>query len=117
MKLKFLTLLFTGLFSLSFSQIKIMKREDISKINTNWRLSKTTSGTYGIADKSGKTIVQPVYSKINKFGEYAEDLALVKNVSDGYGFIDKSGKEVIPARYELQEIKTNFTSLRKKYME
>ncbi len=94
----------------------MLKREDISKINKNWRLIKTTAGTYGIMDKNGKTISQPIYSKINKFGEYSNDLALVKNASGTYGFIDKSGKEVIPSQYELEYIKVNFSSLHKKYI-
>jgi hypothetical protein len=116
MKSKFLILICMTVFSLSFSQIKMSEREDISKINKNWRLTKTNSKTYGISDKSGKVIVQPVYSKINTFGEYAEDLALVKNITGTYGFINRSGAEVIPAYYELEEIKTNFSALKKKYI-
>lgn len=92
------------------------KREDISNINRNWRLVKTSAGTYGIMDKNGKTISKPIYSKIYKFGEYSNDLALVKNASGTYGFINRSGNEIIPSQYELEYIKINFSSLYKKYI-
>lgn len=116
MKFKIITLLCFTLFNLSFSQVKLSKRDDISKINKNWRLAKTVSGTYGIMDKGGKIIVQPIYSKINNFGEYSEDLALVKNISGSYGFINNSGTEIIPPQYELNYIKNYFSSLYKKYV-
>lgn len=116
MKSKLLILCCMSVFSFSFSQMKISKRDDISKINKNWRLAKTNSGTYGISDVSGKIIAQPVYSKINKFGEYSEDLALVKNITGTYGFINRSGTEIIPAHYELEYIKKNFSVLKKKYI-
>lgn len=67
-------------------------------------------------DKGGKVIVQPVYSKINDFGEYAGDLAMVKNISGTYGFINSSGTEIIPPQYELNYIKNNFSALYKKYI-
>lgn len=116
MNLKLLILIGITLFSFSFSQVKLSKREDLSRINKNWRLTKTISGTYGIIDKSGNIIVQPVYSKINKFGEYSNDLAMVKNISGSYGFINLSRTEAIPARYELKYIQNNFSSLYKKYI-
>ena len=117
MKSKLLILCCMSVFSFSFSQMKITEREDLSKINKNWRLTKTHSGTYGISDKSGKIIVQPVYSRINKFGEYADDLALVKNIAGTYGFINRSGTEIIPANYELDYLEKNFSVLKKKYMQ
>ncbi|WP_185156467.1 WG repeat-containing protein [Chryseobacterium sp. Tr-659] len=116
MKTKFLILICISVFGFSFSQIKISKREDLSRINKNWVLTKTKSGTYGISDKNGKVVVQPVYSKINTFGEYSDDLALVKNISGAYGFINSSGSEIIPCNYELEYIKTHFSSLHKKYI-
>ncbi|MCD9617689.1 WG repeat-containing protein [Chryseobacterium gleum] len=117
MKSKLLILCCISVFSFSFSQMKITEREDLSKINKNWRLTKTHSGTYGISDKSGKIIVQPVYSRINKFGEYADDLALVKNIAGTYGFINRSGTEIIPAHYELDYLEKNFSVLKKKYIQ
>jgi len=117
MKSKLLILCCMSIFSFSFSQMKIIEREDLSKINKNWRLTKTHSGTYGISDKSGKIIVQPVYSRINKFGEYADDLALVKNIAGTYGFINRSGTEIIPAHYELDYLEKNFSVLKKKYIQ
>lgn len=117
MKSKLLILCCMSIFSFSFSQMKITEREDLSKINKNWRLTKTYSGTYGISDKSGKIIVQPVYSRINKFGEYADDLALVKNIAGTYGFINRSGTEIIPAHYELDYLEKNFSVLKKKYIQ
>lgn len=117
MKSKLLILCCMSVFSFSFSQMKITEREDLSKINKNWRLTKTHSGTYGISDKSGKIIVQPVYSRINKFGEYADDLALVKNIAGTYGFINRSGTEIIPAHYELDYLEKNFSVLKKKYIQ
>ncbi|MFZ4927505.1 WG repeat-containing protein [Chryseobacterium sp. Mn2064] len=116
MKAKLITLLCFFLFTFSFSQVKLSKRNDISKINKDWRLTKTISGTYGIMDTGGKIIVQPVYSKINTFGEYSEDLAMVKNISGSYGFINRSGTEIISPQYELSYIKNNFSSLYKKYI-
>ncbi len=116
MKAKLLILTCMAVFSFSFSQVKTSERQDISKINKNWRLTKTNSGTYGISDTSGKVIVQPVYSKINRFGEYSVDLALVKNITGSYGFINTSGTEIIPSHYELDYIKNNFSALRKKYI-
>ncbi|QBJ88842.1 WG repeat-containing protein [Chryseobacterium gleum] len=117
MKSKLLILCCMSVFSFSFSQMKITEREDLSKINKNWRLTKTHAGTYGISDKSGKIIVQPVYSRINKFGEYADDLALVKNIAGTYGFINRSGTEIIPAHYELDYLEKNFSVLKKKYIQ
>ncbi|MCE4064078.1 KWG Leptospira [Chryseobacterium gleum] len=117
MKSKLLILCCISVFNFSFSQMKITEREDLSKINKNWRLTKTHSGTYGISDKSGKIIVQPVYSRINKFGEYADDLALVKNIAGTYGFINRSGTEIIPAHYELDYLEKNFSVLKKKYIQ
>jgi len=117
MKSKLLILCCMSIFSFSFSQMKITEREDLSKINKNWRLTKTHSGTYGISDKSGKITVQPVYSRINKFGEYADDLALVKNIAGTYGFINRSGTEIIPAHYELDYLEKNFSVLKKKYIQ
>jgi len=116
MKLKLFIPICIMISCLTFSQVKLSKREDLSRINKNWRLTKTISGTYGIIDKSGNIIVQPVYSKINKFGEYSNDLAMVKNISGSYGFINLSGTEAIPARYELKYIQNNFSSLYKKYI-
>lgn len=116
MKIKFLIILFLGTFITNFAQVKKIKRNDILEINKDWRLIKTNASTYGIADQKGKIIVQPIYSKIEKFGEYSKNLALVKNVSGGFGFIDESGKEIIPANYERKDIKTDFPKLYKKYV-
>lgn len=116
MKTKFLIILFLGIFISTFTQVKKIKRNDILEINKEWRLIKTNANTYGIADLAGKIIVQPIYSKIEKFGEYRKNLALVENVSGGFGFIDKSGKEIIPAHYERKDIKTDFPALYKKYV-
>lgn len=116
MKTKIVTLLFSVMFSMTFAQVKKIKRKDISEINPEWRLIKTVSNTYGIVGYNDKIIVQPIYSKIEKYGEYKEDLALVKGIAGTYGFIDKSGKEVIPARYDLQEIKSGFSALYKKHI-
>ena len=113
---KILVILFLSLFTLSFAQIKKIKRKDISQINKNWSLIKTVSNTYGISSDKGSIIVQPIYTKIEEFGKYDKSLALVENVAGGCGFIDKSGKEVIPAQFERSEIKNNFQSLYKKYI-
>lgn len=116
MKSKLLIIAFLSIFMTTFSQVKKIKRNDILEINKEWRLIKTNSNTYGIMDQNGKIIVQSIYSKIEKFGEYDKNLALVKNVSDGYGFIDKTGKEIIPAHFEINDIKSGFHSLYKKYV-
>jgi WG containing repeat len=116
MKSKILILLFSVIFSITFAQVKKIKRKDITEINPEWRLIKTVSGTYGIMGHNDKIIVQPIYSKIEKYGEYNKDLALVKGIAGTYGFIDKSGKEVIPAHYDLKEIKSGFSTLYKKYV-
>ena len=60
------------------AQIKKIKRNDLSLINKDWRLVKTNANTYGIENGSGKMIVQPIYTRIEKFGSYAKNLALVK---------------------------------------
>uniref|UniRef100_UPI00249152A6 WG repeat-containing protein n=1 Tax=Marinifilum flexuosum TaxID=1117708 RepID=UPI00249152A6 len=39
------------------------------------------------------------YSKIGKFNEIENGLALVKSIVGTYGLIDKNGKEVVPANY------------------
>lgn len=116
MKSKILIVLFSVTFSTIFAQVKKIKRKDIVEINTEWRLVKTVSNTYGIMDQNGKIIAQPIYSKIEKFGEYDEDLALVKGIAGTYGFIDKSGKEVIPVHYNLREIKSGFPAIYKKHI-
>lgn len=116
MELKYFTLTCILVFNFSFSQMKTSEREDLSRINRNWRLAKTISGTYGITDTGGKVVVSPVYSKIYTFGQYSPDLALVKNISGTYGFINKSGIEIVPSRYNLHDIKTNFSAIYKKYI-
>lgn len=116
MKSKFLTLLFVTACLTASAQVKKIKRDDLLEINKDWLLIKTNSNTYGIMDQSGKVIVQPVYSKIDKFGEYNKNLALVKNVAGGYGFINESGREIIPAHHERKAIKADFSALYKKYV-
>ncbi|MEN4762004.1 WG repeat-containing protein [Chryseobacterium sp. C39-AII1] len=116
MKLK-LSVIFLLITSFTIvAQIKKRQRDDLSAINKEWRIIKTNGSTYGIIGQNEKIIVQPIYSKIEKFGIYHPNLALVKNISKAYGFIDKSGKEVIPAQYELKEIQSNFSTLYKKYV-
>lgn len=116
MKTKLIILFFLSISYSMFAQVKTIKRKDITDIHKDWVLIKTISGTYGIMSQNGKMIVQPTYAKIDRFGVFNKNMALVKNVSDTYGFIDTSGKEVIPAQYALEEIKTEFPSLYKKYI-
>jgi WG containing repeat len=116
MKLQLLALFLCTSFGVS-AQIKKIKRDDLLLINKDWRLVKTNANTYGIENGRGKIIVQPIYVRIEKFGSYAKNLALVKNISDGYGFIDTTGKEIIPAHYDLSYIKSSFSLLKTKYLE
>jgi len=99
------------------AQLKKIKSSDPFLISKGWKLVKTNAATYGIMDASGKLIVQPVYTSIQRFDVFAKNVALVKNVSDGYGFIDTTGREVVPAQFELPYIKSHFSVLRTKYME
>ena len=67
---------------------------------------KTVAGTYGLINREGREVVQPVYEKIAKFGEIEKELALVRSVAGTYGFIDKRGKEIVPIVYSsLNEAK------------
>lgn len=76
------------------------------------RFSKATrdkSGNmlFGVADESGKIIVEPKYAAI---GPFSEGLAAVKVTMDSngealnqpkWGFIDKTGREVIAPKYSI----------------
>ena len=71
----------------------------------NWALVKTVANTYGFIDKSGKEVVQAIYSKIYKF-EFQKDgkkYAMIKNIAGAYGFIDENGKEIIEGSYWNKE--------------
>lgn len=51
---------------------------------------------WGYIDKTGKYIVEPMYSMAFDF---AEGLAAVKKPGGNFGFIDKTGRMVIPAQF------------------
>ena len=50
-------------------------------------------------DFNGKEVVIPQYDRIDAFGVYHRDLALVTK-NDLYGFIDIDGKEVVKPQYD-----------------
>ncbi|MFD1014647.1 WG repeat-containing protein, partial [Winogradskyella rapida] len=72
---------------------------------------KTITGLYGLIDNKGKTIVPAIYTRIEKFGEYANDIALVKTITGKYGFVNRNGKEIIEPKYDLKEIKEKFNQI------
>lgn len=52
-------------------------------------------GKWGVADNTGKVIVEPQYYAV----DFCSD-GLIKVDYDGYGYIDKTGKVVIPLIYD-----------------
>lgn len=96
MKTKLIIFAFICINSLVLAQEKYAKVYNYNDYNTGWAMVKTNAGTYGFINKDKKIVVQPIYSKIEKFGNFI----LVKNVSEAYGLLDKTGKEIVPAIYD-----------------
>jgi len=96
MKTKIIIFAFIFIYSIASAQSEYAKVYNYDIYNKGWAMVKTTSGTYGFINKDKKIVVEPIYSKIEKAG----DFLLVKNVSDAYGLLDMNGNEVTPAIYD-----------------
>ncbi len=71
----------------------------------DWAKVKTVANTYGFIDKSGKEVVQAIYSKIYDF-EIQKDgkkYAMIENVAGAFGYIDENGKEIVEGIYWKKE--------------
>ena len=71
----------------------------------NWAKVKTVANTYGFIDKTGKEVVQAIYTKIYFF-EIQKDgkkYAMIKNVAGAFGYIDENGKEIVEGIYWKKE--------------
>jgi hypothetical protein len=83
----------------------------------DWAKVKTVANTYGFIDKSGKEVVQAIYSKIYDF-EIQKDgkkYAMIENVAGAFGYIDEYGKEIVEGIYwkkeeAIQKLNYYFTS-------
>jgi hypothetical protein len=64
-------------------------------------------GKWGYIDVTGKYVVQPQFDEAKSF---SEGLAAVK-IGEKWGYIDHSGKLVIPAKFEIDEIDDQDSSL------
>ena len=74
-------------------------KQEIKIGNRTFYSSPTHSFDYkfGLIDKSGKYIVEPIYSHVRDF---SDGLAAVKAKEGKFGFIDKTGKLVIEAKFD-----------------
>ncbi|HBS53380.1 MAG TPA: hypothetical protein DD806_05225 [Flavobacterium sp.] len=109
----FLTL--NGLAQSSTSHYKKVYQFEVH--HQDWAKVKTVADTYGFIDKTGKEIVQAIYTKIYDF-EIQKDgkkYAMIKNVAGAFGYIDENGKEIVEGIYwkkeeAIQKLNYFFTS-------
>ncbi|WP_396180717.1 WG repeat-containing protein [Flavobacterium sp.] len=103
-----------------FAQSSTSHYKKVYKIDAHhqdWALVKTVANTYGFIDKSGKEIVQAIYSRIYNF-EIQKDgkkYAMIKNVAGAFGYIDENGKEIVEGIHwkkeeAIQKLNYYFTS-------
>lgn len=69
---------------------------------------------WGFMDRTGAFVIQPIYDGVGKFGEYIEDLAIVRKY-DGQGLIDRQGNIVLQPLYRLYKYDGNFAKISDSY--
>jgi len=68
--------------------------------------SRARDTRWGFFDKSGKVIVEPIYTQVHDFQEGLAAVQMAQNTENPgkWGFIDKTGKLVIPAKFSNEPL-------------
>lgn len=82
----------------SFGQSGYTKVHKLDKEIPGLARVETVSGTVGFIDAQGKTVIEPIYTKIENL-ELDSGILKVKTVAGTYGLIDLYGKEILKPEY------------------